>query len=68
MHEPVGLWHDVPHCIELGGEGRAEEVETALGLLRGDLFEDSKVGVLAERDLETVVFCERLGGVAGRAK
>jgi hypothetical protein len=68
MHEPVGLWHDVPDCIELGGEGCAEEMTTALKLFRGGLFEYCEVGVLAEGYLKAVVLCERFCGVSGRAK
>jgi hypothetical protein len=68
MHKSVGLWHDITHRMEFSGERRAKEVETARELFRGSLFEDGEVGVLVEWDLETVVFCERLGGMGGWAE
>lgn len=68
MHKSVWLWHDITHRTEISGERRAKELETTRELFRGGLFEDGEVGILVERDLETVVFCERLGGVRGGAE
>jgi hypothetical protein len=54
--------------MEISGEGRAKEMETTHELFRGCLFEGGEVGVLVEWDLETVVFCKRLGGMRGWAE
>jgi hypothetical protein len=68
MHEPVSVRHDVPHSVKFCREGIAEKVTTTLKLFRGGLFEDREAGVLAKGDLEAVIFCKRLGRMAGGAE